>query len=58
MKQISQIVVSLLDHCIVEGDVSTVVLHEQQRQQSRSLILPGGLVRWGTERDRERQITV
>lgn len=45
MKQIGQIIIRLLDQGIVEGDVSTVVLPQQQLQQSPGLVLPGGLVR-------------
>lgn len=43
VKQICQIIVRLLDQRVVEGDVSAVVLPQQELQQGRSLILPGGL---------------
>lgn len=43
VKQICQIIVRLLDQRIVEGDVSVVVLPQQELQQGHSLVLPGGL---------------
>jgi len=43
VEQVGQVPVALAHQGVVEGDVRPVVLPQQQLQQSRGLVLPGGL---------------
>lgn len=44
MEQAGQVSVALADQGIVEGDVGLVILPQEQLQQGRRLLSPGGLI--------------
>ena len=44
MEQAGQVSVALADQGVVEGDVGMVILPQEQLQQGRRLLFPGGLI--------------
>jgi hypothetical protein len=44
VEQAGQVSVALADQGIVEGDVGLVILPQEQLQQGRRLLSPGGLI--------------